>query len=484
MKIVRAIAIIFVLLVACQVFATDWPQYLGPDRNAVSTEKGLLRSWPATGPKVLWTVPLGEGFGGPAISEGKVYVYDRVDNKTNILRCIDLATGKEEWTFSNEAAGSVDRNGSRTVPTIDGNRIYICDFFGNFHCLDKNTHKVLWKKNIWTDFGGTDIPRWAVTQNPLIYQNMVIVASQTKEAGVVAYDKQTGKLLWKTAKLDGGEGYVSPALVKISGEDHLVMISARAMQMMSGPRPGAAGGQGGMPGGAPGQGGSTPGGAAGGAPDGMPGGAGAAGGAAGSAPGGQAPSGSASGAAAETVKGIDPKTGAFLWGYSGFQCAIPISNVTELGNNRLFMTGGYGAGGAIIQIEKSKNSYTVKEIMKSSEYSTHVHPAILYKDHLYAHCSNNELQDGFVCMDLNGVIKWKTKKDPLFDKGGFILVDDMIISSDGEQMLYLIDPTPAGFKVLSKAKLLDTKMAWAPLALSDGKLLIRDQKQMKCVQVK
>jgi hypothetical protein len=87
-------------------------------------------------------------------------------------------------------------------------------------------------------------------------------------------------------------------------------------------------------------------------------------------------------------------------------------------------------------------------------------------------------------MDLNGVIKWKTKKDPLFDKGGFILADDMIISNDGEGTLYLIEPSPAGFKVLSKAKLLDTKMAWAPLALSDGKLVIRDQKQMKCIQVK
>jgi outer membrane protein assembly factor BamB len=471
MKIVRAIAIISVLLATNSVFASDWPQYLGPDRNAVSSEKGLLRSWPADGPKVLWTVPLGEGFGGPAISEGKVYVYDRVADKTNILRCIDLLTGKEEWTFSHEAPGTVDRNGSRSVPTIDGNRIYICDFFGNFHCLDKNTHKVLWKKNIWTDFGGTDLPRWAIAQNPLIYQNMVIVASQTKEAGVVAYDKQTGKLLWKTAKLDGAEGYVSPKLVKISGEDHLVMISAS--QMGGGGRP-PAGATAGAPGSAPAAGQGAPAGVTGAAPagGGMPGGAGG------------APGGAAGGGTAETVKGIDPKTGAFLWSYGGFQCGIPIPNVTELGNNRLFITGGYRAGGVIIQIEKSKNSYTVKEILKSSEFGTHAHPAILYKDHLYGQCSNNEVQDGFVCMDLNGVIKWKTKKDPLFDKGGFILVDDMIISNDGEGTLYLIDPSPAGFKVLSKAKLLDTKMAWAPLALSDGKLVIRDQKQMKCVQVK
>ena len=74
MRVVRSIILISVLIATNQVVASDWPQYLGPDRNAVSNEKGLMRSWPADGPKVLWTVSLGEGFGGPAISEGKVHV--------------------------------------------------------------------------------------------------------------------------------------------------------------------------------------------------------------------------------------------------------------------------------------------------------------------------------------------------------------------------------------------------------------------------
>jgi outer membrane protein assembly factor BamB len=485
MKTVRAIAIILALLAAGPVFASDWPQYLGPDRNAVSSEKGLIRSWPADGPKVLWTVPLGEGFGGPAISEGKVYVYDRIENKTNILRCIDLKTGKEEWTFSNDAPGSVDHNGTRSTPTIDGNRIYICDPFGNFHCLDKNTHKVLWQKNIWKDFGGADVPRWAIAQNPLIYQNMVIVASQTDKAGLVAYDKQTGNIIWKTAKLPGSAGYVSPAIVKINGEDQLVMISAAGMAMGGGRppsgqgEPGSAPGVQGAPGGAPGGGQVTPGGAPGGAP--------AAGqGEQGGAPGGGqgAQGGTPTITEKGAVSGYNPKTGALLWSYTGFQCSIPINNVTELGNNKLFICGGYKAGSAIIQIEKAENSYTAKELLKSSEFGTHVHPAILYKGYLYGNCTTNDVRDGMVCMDLNGNVKWKTKTNPLFDKGGFILVDDMIINNDGEGTFYLIDPTPEGFKMLSKAKLLDSKEAWAPLALSNGMLVVRDQKQMKCVQVK
>ena len=418
MKIVRAIVIISVLLATNQVFASDWPQYLGPDRNSVSGEKGLLRSWPAEGPKVLWTVPLGEGFGGPAVSESKVYIYDRVDDKVNVLRCFDLMTGNEEWTFSYEAPGSLSWDGSRSVPAIDGNRIYVSDIFGNFHCVDKNTHKALWQKNIWTDFEDTELPKWAIAQNPLVYENMVIIASQTKEAGLVAYDKHNGNIIWKTSKLPGDAGYVSPKVVKINDEDHLVMVSASRYAGSKG-----------------------------------------------------------------AVCGFNPENGNLLWSYE-WKCKTPIPNVTEIGNNQLFVTGGYRAGGALMQIEKNGNSWAVKEIMISKEFGTHVHPAILYKGHLYSHCTNNQVRNGFMCMDLKGNIKWKTGRNPGFDKGGFVLADDMIISSDGEKMLYLIEPTPTEFKVLAKAELLDTKQSWAPLALSDDKLLIRDQKQMKCVLLK
>ncbi len=421
MKILQAAAMCFVLLTTNSLFASDWPQYLGPDRNSVSSEKGLMRSWPADGPKVLWTVPLGEGFGGPAVSDGKVYIYDRVNDRENVLRCLDLTTGAEEWTFTFEAPGSVSYDGTRSVPTIDGDRIYICDLFGNFHCLDKNSHQVLWHKNIWTDFGGTNLPRWAIAQNPLIYQGVVIIASQTGNAGLVAYDKQTGEVIWKTGKLPGGTGYVSPAIVEIGGENHLVMVSA---------------------------------------------------------------AGRGRGISSGGVSGYDPKTGAFLWSYEGWQCQTPVPNVTELGDNRLFITAGYRAGGAIFEIGKNENSYTVKEILKSREFGTHVHPAILYEGHLYGHCSHREVRDGCVRMDLDGDIKWKTGRKPLFDKGGFILADGMLISSDGEKTIYLIEPTPVEFKVLAKAELLDTKQSWAPLALSDGKLLVRDQKQMKCAQMK
>lgn len=104
----------------------------------------------------------------------------------------------------------------------------------------------------------------------------------------------------------------------------------------------------------------------------------------------------------------------------------------------------------------------------------------------YAQCTDNTgRRDGMLCMDLDGNVKWKTGQSPEFDKGGMILADGLILSIDGVKgILYLIEPNPSNFRVLSSAKMLDTDQCWAPLALSDGKLLIRDQKQMKCLLVR
>ena len=100
---------LLVLILSSLCMASDWPQYLGPGRNAVSTETGIKRTWPEGGPEVLWTVPLGEGYGGAAVSEGKVYVLDRDGDEGDILRSLDLMTGKEEWRFAYDSPGKLSR---------------------------------------------------------------------------------------------------------------------------------------------------------------------------------------------------------------------------------------------------------------------------------------------------------------------------------------------------------------------------------------
>ncbi len=222
----RVITTLFLLVAfAACIYAQDWPQYLGSERNSTSPQKGILRTWPAAGPEVLWSTNVGIGYGGPVIKDGKVYLLDRDDKVGDNMRCFELPSGKELWNFSYEAPGTVPFPGSRSVPIVEGNYVYSCGHNGDLYCIDINTHTPLWKKNIWTDFGGSRIPMFGISQCPLIYGDLLILASQAPNAGVVAYEKLTGNVKWTTPTL-GPVGYVSPTIIKIDGKDHIVMVTA------------------------------------------------------------------------------------------------------------------------------------------------------------------------------------------------------------------------------------------------------------------
>ncbi len=435
--------------------ADDWPQFLGPHRNSTSDEKGILRSWPEQGPEVLWTVPVGRGYGGPVVKDGKVYLLDRDDAVGDKLRCLDLATGKELWHFAYDAPGSAMFPGSRSVPAVDGKHVYSCGHNGDLYCIDLTAHQPVWKANVWTDFGGKpasgesggfgsrgpgSFPIWAITQNPLLYQDMVIVASQAPEAGVVAYDKLTGQVKWKTPNL-GNESYASPTVVKIDGNDHVAMVISSTN------------------------------------PFGNPG-------------------------ATRTlgkVVGLDPASGKVLWSYDQWNCHISVPSAVDAGENRVLVVGGYELGATMIKVEKSEDGkYTATELFTTVEFGDQTKPPVLYKGHFYGQYGTNNRRDGMVCMDMDGKILWKTKREPDFNKGSMILVDSLLLATDGAKSLYLVEPDPSGFKALASAELLSQEgtntegMAarvggptqnWAPLALSNGRLLLRDHAQLKCVKV-
>ena len=122
-KSIKVISIMLALS-ATSVVAADWPWIYGPRRDHTSEQKGLLRTWPKEGPKMLWTVPVGAGFGGPAVSGGNVYLLDRDEKVGDTLRVFDIASGKELWTFAYNAPGNFMFAGSRTTPTVDGEHVY------------------------------------------------------------------------------------------------------------------------------------------------------------------------------------------------------------------------------------------------------------------------------------------------------------------------------------------------------------------------
>ncbi|WP_419194304.1 PQQ-binding-like beta-propeller repeat protein [Novipirellula herctigrandis] len=405
---------------------TNWAQFMGPTRTGKSEEKGLLRKWPENGPPVLWTVNVGDGYAGPAIVGDKVYLLDREEaEQRDVFKCYDLKTGDELWQHAYDTSGKIIYPGSRTVPTIENGLAYICGGFGHLHCIDLNTQQVVWGKDLWSDFKGGELPAWGVAQNPLTYKDLVIVAVQTDIVGVVAFDKKTGDVRWTTQPL-GDYSYVNPSLVTIEGEQHLTMVAAASNWR------------------------------------------------------GESKSDY------QGVVGIAPDSGEILWNYKNWDCGIPIPPIVDAGKNRLYVGAGYRSGCALFEVKKNKDGFATEEIFKTMDFGTHIHPPILHDGHFYAHCSDSRgRQDGLTCMSLDGEVKWQSKKSPIFNKGGFIIADDLIISVDGKfGILYLTEANPNQFTILSKVRLLDKSRCWAPLALSRGKLIIRDDKQMKCLLVK
>lgn len=425
-RIWACLALLGVLLAALPVSAADWPNLAGPNWNSISPETGIAKSWPKDGPKVLWTLPLGKGYGGASIRDGEVYVLDRIgeDGKEqDVLRCVDLNTGKELWNFTYEAPGEVGHAGSRTPPTVGTDYVYSVGQMGDFYCISRKTHQPVWHKNILKDYG-VKTPSWGAAQSPVIYNDWVVTAPQSPDAYVVAYDHMTGEELGKSLGL-GAPGYCPPVILTLDGVEQGVMIGAGKKES-----PGTT-----------------------------------------------------------TVAGISLEDGSVLWKYTGWDNFIPIPFPTILPDDRLFITGGYKAGSAMIQVKKKDGVFEAKELFKldMKTCGSQIHQPIFYKEHLYVNSNSNESNDGMRCFTLDGKLCWSSKdKDEklTFEKGNMILADGLIFNLEGDKgVLHLIEPSPEAYKELASAKLLDGKEIWAPMALSQGKLVIRDQQNMKCLDV-
>jgi len=408
--------------------AQDWPQFLGPDRNSTSPQKGLLRSWNESGPEVLWSVELGAGFGGPVVKSGKVYLLDRDDEAGDIMRCFNLQTGDELWKFAYHSPGSVQYPGSRSIPVVDDNHVYSVGPNGDLYCINVETGKPVWNKNIWNDFGATRLPVWGVSQSPLIYGDLLITATGSKTlqiVGLAAYNKNTGNIVWHIPDL-GNETYSSPKMVKINGEDQITFITSQTNIYMYKDVPITKG----------------------------------------------------------KVSGFDPSTGKILWQYSNWGCVISIPCAVDAGNNKLLITGGYDQGTTMLQINKNAdNTFEIAEIFTTLEFEDQTKPPLLHNGYFYGMFRTNTKREGLVCMNMEGKILWKTGVRPNIDRGSMILADGLILATDGMRMLYLIEPSPEGFKPISSAELLTNGLNWSPMALAEGKLLIRDQNRMFCLKV-
>ncbi|VGO21757.1 outer membrane protein assembly factor BamB family protein [Pontiella sulfatireligans] len=423
--------------------AADWPQYAGQNRDNVSAETGLAGSWPSSGPKVLWETKVYDGYSGPSIVGGKAYLTDR-DGDSSLLRCLDMKSGKELWKVSFDDPGvlsSKKYDGTRGTPTISDGAAYLVTSYGTFVCIDLKTKKVKWKHSLPKDYD-TEVHQFGIAQSPSIYGNMILVAPNTEKVGVAAYDKNSGERLWVSPRL-GYHAYISPRVLNLCGQDMVVAIGSaekkarsRGRKKKDEPEP--------------------------------------------EAKKEYEPS---------HVAGLSPKTGEILWEYNGWHCHGAIPHPVEIPGNRLFITGGYDAGSAMIQIAKKGSGFEAKELYKTDDVGSQLHQPILIGDHLFIGSNSNSRKDGLASFTLDGKLEWRTKDiddAPNFERGSFIMADGKLVYLDGKSgILYLLKADPVKYTQLASAKMVEENvMAWAPLALSDGKLLVRDWNTLKCVDLR
>lgn len=407
-----------------------WPGLRGPDGSGlVSKGPALARTWAPDGPEVCWRVPVAGGFGGAAISHGRVFILDRTATDEENLRCFDFLKGKELWKHRYPTENvRLPYSGSRTVPSVEGHLVWTIGAVGDLRCFNWQKQELLWRTNLLTEKEIRIPPQWGVSQSPLLVGDLVVAPLfDNQSSRLCGFDKKTGERRWVSENL-GVESYVTPSLHRIEGSDQIMTFGMLAIDRCA-------------------------------------------------------------------WHGIRPSDGEIVWSWPNFWNPAQIAAPVPLGQNRFWITGGYDLGSRIIEVERSTDlEWSVREVGKHESAGSQVHTPILFQEHLYANLNHNENkirsrrnEGGLGCFDLAGNLLWNTGEDPNFDRGGFIFADGLLFSLDGRTGDFvLIDPSPQGYRELDRAKPFSGRggQIWAPLAIADGRILIRSQEELVCLDVR
>jgi outer membrane protein assembly factor BamB len=407
----------------------DWPSFLGPTHNAVTRETNLVASFPAGGPPLVWEMKRGSGYSAPAISAGKLLVLHRVGEQ-EVVDCLDPETGKRFWRFAypteyRDRYGLND--GPRGAPVIDGGLAYTYGVEGKLHCLDLATGAVKWKHDILSEFS---LPQqfFGVGDTPLVEGDHVIinVGAAPKGPCVVAFNKITGQVAWKTdEKLSNtwGPSYASPIPATVNGVRRVFVF---------------AGGE------------SRP------------------------------PTGG--------VMSVDPATGKVDFAmkhrsrtYESVNASSPL-----IIGNQLFVSECYGSGGSLIDL---KADGSAKELWNSKALGTHFMNAIAKDGYLYGVDGHGPLDCPLVCLDLKtGEEMWRKEinfretvpfggraeqREVPLARASLILCPDGRFLCLGEfGHLLWVDLSPKGYQELSRSWPFFAGETWTGPVLSHGLLYV------------
>lgn len=462
---VRAAALALATQVAVSAQNFDWPQWQGPDRNAISKETGLLKEWPKDGPPLGWKVQgLGGGDGAPAIAAGKIFGMG-CRGEDEVVWALSEKDGKELWAVRLGPAVQQrmpqSKEGPGCTPTVNGERLYVLGMGGDLACLQVGDGKIVWQRNLAKDFGGV-VPTWSYRESPLVDGERVICTPGGDDATLVALNKLTGETIWKSR------------------------VPSEAGSAARGP--------GDRPGDPPGDRTGAPGG----------GGAGGFGGGRGGF-GGFSRSGAAYASAiaiefggqrqyvqlaAEALVGVAASDGKFLWRYdtvanrNRINCSTPIYH-----DGHVFAASAYGAGGGVVKLSKNADgAIKAEEVWFSRKMQNHHGGVILHDGFLYGANGGNE--GGYlICLDFKtGEVRWDGRDDPerRAPKGSIALADGRLYYRTEKGTMLLIEPSPSEYLERGRFEQPErTKLpAWAHPVIANGKLYIRDQEVLFCYDVK
>lgn len=212
-----------------------WPTFRGTGRTATSGDTGLMTTWPAEGPKLVWEAKgAGRGYASLAVAGGRIYTLgdglSTASDGQEYLTCFDLKTGEQLWRTSTGEpwnSGNPQWQSSRSTPTVDEDRVYVLTPFGVLVCCESANGKLLWSKNLKEEFGGKKGDGWGYSESVLIDGERLICTPGGEQTTMAALDKRTGDVVWKTVREgDRGAGHASIAISQIGGTRVLVQTTA------------------------------------------------------------------------------------------------------------------------------------------------------------------------------------------------------------------------------------------------------------------
>ncbi len=409
----------------------SWPRFRGADFDNISKDPTpLAEKWDTSGPPVVWQTTLGEGYAGPAVLNGRVYVLDYNEKrKADMLRCFSLKSGAELWRRWYNVEFKRNHGYSRTIPAVTDKYVVTIGPRSHVMCVDPVNGNLLWKIDLEKEYGipgkarGRITPEFYCGQCPLIDNNMAIIAPGGK-ALMIGIDCTTGDVLWRTP---------NPDSLRMSHTSIIPMtILGKKMYVYA-----ALGGVCGI-----------------------------------------------------SAEGDD--TGKVLWKTADWSPSITVSSPVDLGNGEIAVFGSYGAGAARITIKKSEKGYTasVSEKHKATDgIASEQQTPILKGDLLWTVLPENAgaLKRQLVCYDKSNLIipVWSSGKESRFGKGmgPFIMSGNKLYLLDDEGTLYMFRIENNKAELVSSHKIMNAIEAWSPMAIAGKYLIMRDAHNMLCLNI-